>query len=109
MRTGARPRRRSARQSRSAFGIRKPKQIAGRAGRPATSVVAVSTSVAQRSPVIAIQVHATRSPKRSAAARKSAKKRMSGGPRFALALDGSPGTRNAIDTSSKMPGCSETT
>ena len=71
-------------------------QIAGSAGRPATSVVAVTISVAPSRAVIASQVHATRRPKRSAAARKSEKKRMSGGPRFAVAS--SPGTRNAIET-----------
>jgi hypothetical protein len=56
---------------------------------------------------MASQVEATRSPNRSAAARKSEKKRMSGGPRFALEF--SPGTRKAIETSSNRPGCSETT
>ena len=82
-------------------------QIAGSAGRPATSVVAVRISVAPSSAVIAIQVHATRSPKRSAAPRNSEKKRMSGGPRFAV--ESSPGMRNATETSSKTCGCCSTT
>ena len=45
--------------------------------------------------VIATHVHATRRPQRSAAARKSAKKSTSGGPRYAAAP---PGTTKAIAT-----------
>ena len=82
-------------------------QIAGSAGRPLTSVVAVMISVAPSSATIANQVHATRRPKRSAAARNSAKKRMSGGPRFAVLS--SPGTRKAIETVSNTCGCCSTT
>ena len=82
-------------------------QIAGSAGRPLTSVVAVRISVPPSRAVIASHVHATRSPNRSAAARKSEKKRMSGGPRLAVAF--SPGSLNAIETLSKSCGCSSTT
>jgi hypothetical protein len=83
----------------SAFGSRKPMQIAGSAGSPLTSVVAVTISVAPSRAVIVSHVQPSRSPNRSAAARKSEKKRMSGGPRFAV--PSSPGTRNAIETVSK--------
>jgi len=49
----------------------------------------------------------TRSPYRAAAARKSAKKMTSGGPR--RPAPSSPGTANATAIRSKSPGCSSTT
>jgi GH15 family glucan-1,4-alpha-glucosidase len=52
----------SARQSRSAFASRNPIAIAGSAGRPFRSSATVSTSVSPISTVIAIHVHAVRSP-----------------------------------------------
>ena len=55
-----------------------------------SSVADTMISVAESSAVIPIQVQATRSPKRAAAARKSAKKRKSGGPMRAPPF--SPGT-----------------
>ena len=97
----------SARQSRSTFGSRKPNAIAGSAGRPATSNAVVRISVSASSPTIENQVQPTRSSKRSAAARKSAKKRMSGGPRFANPSD--PGERKAIEMRSNRLGLLETT
>jgi hypothetical protein len=56
---------------------------------------------------MAIHVAPTRSPKRPAAARKSAKKITSGGPRRAAAS--SPGTENETAIRSKSPGFSSTT
>ena len=53
------------------------------------------------------QVAATRSRKRSAAARNSEKNTTSGGPRFTVAV--SPGDGKAIETCSKIPGRSSTT
>ena len=101
-------RRRTSRQRRSAFGTRKPRHTAGSAGSPATlSHDQTSASVTARQAVIPIQVAATRSPKRPAAARNSAKKTTSGGPRFTVAV--SPGLGNAIATFSKIPGRSSTT
>ena len=67
-------------------------QIAGRAGSPADVTHAQTrTSVTARKPVMPSHVQATRSPKRSAAARKSAKKMTSGGPMLSVAV--SPGVR----------------
>ena len=54
--------------------------------------------------VIASQVQPVRSPNRRAEATNRAKKRMSGGPRFAVLFP--PGTRKAIETCSKMLGWS---
>ena len=79
----SRPRCRQCPQSRSAFGSRNPSAIAGRAGRPSKSNTVVRISVSESSPTIDSQVQPTRRPKRAAAARKRAKKRMSGGPMFA--------------------------
>ena len=49
----SRPRSRQRRQSRSAFGSRKPKAIAGRAGRPLKSNTVVRIRVSESSPTIA--------------------------------------------------------
>ena len=103
----SRPRSRQCRQSRSAFGSRNPKRDR-REGREAVkSNTVVRISVSASSPTIDSHVQATLSPKRAAAARKSAKKRMSGGPMFAEPV--SPGSRNSIEMRSNRLGFSETT
>ena len=71
---------RSCAQIRSAFGTRNPNESAGSAGRPATSAQTVIAIVAPRAPTIASHVQPGRSRNRTAAARKSAKKRRSGIP-----------------------------
>src|SRR5262245_7922115 len=82
--------------------------MAGNAGNPATSSqTTVRTSVVPSPAVMAIHVQPGRSPNRAAAARKSAKKSTSGGPRSAN--ESSPGTRKPKASSSKRPGFSETT
>ncbi len=58
-------------------------------------------------PVIEIHVRRDPQPNRCAAARKSAKKTMSGGPMFAVEV--SPGTCIATEIPSKTPGCSSVT
>ena len=90
---------------RSAAGIRR-RLPAARAGRLMSNTV-VMISVSASRPTIASQVQVTLSPKRAAAARNSAKKRMSGGPMFAEPV--SPGSRNSIEMRSNRLGFSETT
>ena len=68
-------------QSRSAFAPRKPTERKGSAGSPPTPAAFATTTVRPYMKVIAAHVQPTRRSQRAAAARKSAKKRMSGGPR----------------------------
>ena len=86
-------------QSRSTFGSRNPSAMPGQRGQ------AVQVEVHGRGDRHAepgderTNVGSTRSPKRAAAPRKSAKKSRSGTPRFAAAC--SPGTGNANESTSK--------
>ena len=80
--------RRSRRQSRSAFGRRNAEERSGSAGRPLRSSQTASASVAPNESVISTHVAPGAEPKRAAAPRKSAKKRMSGSPSWAECLAG---------------------
>ena len=95
---------RSGRRSGAGTRSRSPGARAGRRCRTASSGSASATSSADHR-----RARSSRPAARSgaAAARKSAKKRMSGGPMFAE--PSSPGSRNAIEIRSNRLGCSETT
>ena len=94
------------------LGSRPPEQVAvreeerereqGSAGRPPRSSHTARAIVTPKDAVISSQVTPVRNPKRSVAARKSAKKRRSGIPRFADPF--SPGTGKANERRSKTPG-----
>src|SRR5262245_28037124 len=78
----------------------------GKAGRPLMSAPTAIVSVTPNESASASQVQNTRSPKRSAAARKSAKKSRSGGPSRAASF--SPGIGSAKETDVNTCGWFET-